>query len=140
VEGGERDDWMVQNNVMRKKPYSMQWKIMLAVTLVTAAGSMAYVDTSGTSSFYIDYLFVWPAIAAVYSGLIYLLPELRSRTSNIFVFSGVMLIMAGSVWRGVIETDTVSSQVVIYIFGAGMMLFLVGIVVSLLCGAWKLRC
>jgi|GEM_PF-2432535 len=131
---------MVQNNRIRKKPYSMQWKIMLAFAVATAAGSIIYVNASDISSFYMDYLFVWPAIGAVYSGLIYLLPELRSRLSNGCVCFGVLLIMAGSIWRGVLGTDTVTSQMVIYMFGAGMMLFLAGIIVALLCGAWKLRC
>jgi hypothetical protein len=113
---------------------------MLAFSAVTAAGSMAYIYASNISSFYLDYLFVWPAIGAVYSGLIYLLPELRSRLSNGCVCTGVLLIMAGSLWRGVIGTDTVTSQLVIYMFVVGMMLFLAGIIVALLCGAWKLRC
>jgi hypothetical protein len=113
---------------------------MLTFAILTVIASLTYLHISGSSSMYISYLFIWPAIAAVYSVLIYLLPELRSMISNVCVFIGIIMVMAGSVWRGILDVDTVSSQYILYLFMGGMTLFLFGVVFALLSGAWKLRC
>lgn len=130
----------ITRKFINKRPYSMQWKAMLVFTVITAVGSSMYRYASGSSFYYIEWLFIWPAIAAVYSGLVYILPELQSKLSNLCVCTGLLMVMAGCIWRGVTVSNTMTSQYIMYLFMAGMMLFLLGIIISLLWGAWKLRC
>ena len=127
-------------NIIARRSYSRQWKILLTFAILTEAASIFYLRSSSSSVFYIDYLFIWPLIGAVYSGLVYLLPELQGRLSNVLVCLGLMIVMIGSAWKGMVDTDTVASQYLTYVFMGGMMMFLAGVVLSLLSGAWKLRC
>lgn len=130
-----------QNNKKRiRKPYSVQWKLMTAVAVITIVGTTVYEYNTDSQSFYIDYLFVWPAIAAVYSGLVYLLPELQSRLSNGLVCLGIILVMIGFVGRGIYGAYTASAPYILYMLMGGLTMFLVGIFVALLTGAWKLHC
>ncbi|NLD10242.1 MAG: hypothetical protein GX671_00580 [Clostridiales bacterium] len=130
-----------QNNKKRiRKPYSVQWKFMTAVAVVTILGTTVYEYNTDSHSFYIDNLFIWPAIAAVYSGLAYLLPELQSRLSNGLVCLGIILVMIGFVCRGVLGTYTASAPYILYMLMGGLPMFLAGIFIALLTGAWKLHC
>lgn len=130
----------ITQRIEKRNAYGIQWKIMLALAVVTIICSWIYLHITGNSSIYIDYLFIWPAIAAVYSILIYLLPELQSRVSNISVCLGILMVIAGSLWRGLLEVDSVASEYILYLFMGGMALFLFGVIFALLSGAWKLRC